>query len=169
MKFVTLTRLHVIENVSGSYLILVSGLNPYKLANATAIGVLCISSLRGNTGAILHVSTETNSATEIPLPRSKPHTKGLDHGISSAVFRLTPRRRHPTAKTSVSDPSQSTRRSLSCVDIEVISGGSWMFNLMATRVIGMIRRGIWQTLWLIRIGWLDGWNSPGGEKTSACK
>ena len=115
----------------------------HKFAIETAIGVRCIINFMGNTGATLHhASTVTNKASETKLATNKLQIMGCDHGISSVVFKLMPRRRLPTPNTRVSDPSQSMRRILSYVDRDSTSKGSCIFTLSATTIMEKRRSGI---------------------------
>lgn len=83
-----------------------------RFAIATAKGVLLVITLDGITGYSAHLdSTNMNRTPEIPPAHSSPIMMGLFQGNSSAVFRLSATREHPTAPTSVRLPSQSILRS----------------------------------------------------------
>ena len=99
----------------------------------TASGVLWVIKRKGMTGwGAQYFSTETKSRPKITLATRNPETNGSDHNISSVVFKLNPKRRQPTAPTSVRDPRKSIRRNLSDNLWFWTSSGSRMLTLVAT-------------------------------------
>lgn len=85
-----------------------------RFDSETARGVLCVINLRGITGnGAQYFSTITKKQLEIRLVIRSPRIKGSDHSYSSAVFKLIPKRKQPTAATSVREPRKSMRQSFS--------------------------------------------------------
>ena len=110
---------------------------------ATAIGVRLPKIRIGITGSgLIHVSATTNAIHETTLPVSNPQTLMSLHSNSSTLFSVKPRRRHPTAKTRVREPSQSIRASF----WRRVRGrcGSGMFTWIATSREESARHGSWR-------------------------
>jgi len=79
---------------------------------ATAKGVLLPKIRIGMTGSgLIQISATTNAIHDTVLTTSNPNTLVSPHSSSSVLFNVNPRSRHPTAKTSVMEPSQSIRAS----------------------------------------------------------
>jgi len=107
---------------------------------ATANGVLLPKIRIGMTGCgLIQISATTNAIHETTLPASIPQTLMSPHSSSSVLFNVNPRSRHPTAKTSVIEPSQSIRVSF----WRRVRGrwGSGMFTWIATSREEIAMRG----------------------------
>ena len=112
----------------------------HKFVMATAKGVLLPKIRIGMTGSgLIQISATTNAIHETTLPASNPQTLLSRHSSSSVLFNVNPRSRHPTAKTSVMEPSQSIRTSF----WRRVRGrwGSGMSTWIATSREEIARRG----------------------------
>ena len=116
---------------------------PNKFAIDTANGVLWTIKRTGMTGyGAKYFSTITNSIIEMTLETKRPQIRGSDHGISSDVFKLSAKRKDPTAITSVKDPRKSMRRSFSANVRLWTSSGRTIFTLIATTARLNITMGV---------------------------
>lgn len=88
---------------------------------------------------LIQVSVTTNAIHETTLLASNPQTLMSPHSSSSVLFKVNPRSKHPTAKTSVMEPSQSIRASF----WRRVRGrwGSGMSTWIATSRKATARRG----------------------------